>query len=175
MITENLLTLEINKLTNEQYNRELDAGNIDENALYLTPDDTYSKAEIEAMMPKVITANAYYDGNGYVNIKSSELQSLRSSNRERIIYLVLGSLILEGGTVDTSAVINLCSTIASEHSNTLKQYGDTQGGTVWCGCTVGGNKNYFANSPLLILAVKGDGIGLAFEYVHWLNPPKANG
>ena len=38
MITENLSTLKIHKLTQEQYDRELAAGNIDENALYLTPD-----------------------------------------------------------------------------------------------------------------------------------------
>lgn len=39
MITENLPTLKIHKLTQEQYDRELEAGNIDENALYLTPND----------------------------------------------------------------------------------------------------------------------------------------
>ena len=39
MITENLATLNIHKLTQEQYNRELLAGNIDENALYFTTDD----------------------------------------------------------------------------------------------------------------------------------------
>lgn len=39
MITENLSTLKIHKLTQAQYNRELDAGNIDPNALYLTPDE----------------------------------------------------------------------------------------------------------------------------------------
>lgn len=38
MITENLSTLKINKLTQEQYDRELAAGRIDENALYLTPE-----------------------------------------------------------------------------------------------------------------------------------------
>lgn len=39
MIIENLSTLKIHKLTQSQYDRELVAGNIDENALYLTPDD----------------------------------------------------------------------------------------------------------------------------------------
>ena len=39
MITENLSTLEINKLTKAQYERELAAGNINENALYLTPEE----------------------------------------------------------------------------------------------------------------------------------------
>lgn len=38
MITENLSTLKIHKLTQEQYDRELAAGNINESALYLTPD-----------------------------------------------------------------------------------------------------------------------------------------
>lgn len=37
MFTENLSTLKIHKLTQEQYDRELAAGNIETNALYLTP------------------------------------------------------------------------------------------------------------------------------------------
>ena len=39
MITENLSTLKIHKLTQEQYEREVAAGRIDENAIYLTPDE----------------------------------------------------------------------------------------------------------------------------------------
>ena len=39
MLTENLSTLKIHKLTQAQYERELAAGRIDENALYLTPDE----------------------------------------------------------------------------------------------------------------------------------------
>ena len=39
MITENLSTLKIHKLTKEQYERELAAGRIDKNALYITPDE----------------------------------------------------------------------------------------------------------------------------------------
>lgn len=51
MNTENLSTLKIHKLTQEQYNRELASGNIDETALYLTPeeesnsDETYATQE----------------------------------------------------------------------------------------------------------------------------------
>lgn len=41
MTTENLSTLKIHKLTQEQYDRELAAGRIDENAIYLTPDEDY--------------------------------------------------------------------------------------------------------------------------------------
>lgn len=39
MITESLSTLKIHKLTQAQYNRELEAGNLDATALYLTPDE----------------------------------------------------------------------------------------------------------------------------------------
>lgn len=39
MITENLSTLKIHKLSNEQYMREREAGRTDESAMYLTPDD----------------------------------------------------------------------------------------------------------------------------------------
>ena len=38
MITENLSTLNIQRLTNEQYKREFLACRLDDNALYLTPD-----------------------------------------------------------------------------------------------------------------------------------------
>jgi hypothetical protein len=39
LITENLSTLQIHKLTQEQYNRALAEGRIDERAIYLTPDE----------------------------------------------------------------------------------------------------------------------------------------
>ena len=39
MITENLSTLKIHKLSQAQYDRELAAGNIDGDAIYLTPDE----------------------------------------------------------------------------------------------------------------------------------------
>lgn len=55
MITESLSTLKIHKLTQEQYNRALAAGNIDDNALYLTPDeeiDLSSYATVEQLGTK---------------------------------------------------------------------------------------------------------------------------
>ena len=39
MRTENISTLKINKLSQAQYDRAVEAGNIDETALYFTPDD----------------------------------------------------------------------------------------------------------------------------------------
>lgn len=45
MITENLSTLKIHKLTQAQYDRELQNGTLDENALYLTPDSSSEQIE----------------------------------------------------------------------------------------------------------------------------------
>ena len=39
MITENVSTLKIHKLSQSQYNRELEAGNLEVNAIYLTPEE----------------------------------------------------------------------------------------------------------------------------------------
>lgn len=50
MITENLSTLKIHKLTQAQYDREFAAGRIDENALYLTPDEGSIKDYITPQM-----------------------------------------------------------------------------------------------------------------------------
>lgn len=55
MITENLSTLKIHKLTQEQYDREFEAGRIDPNAFYLTPDeegDLSSYATVEQLASK---------------------------------------------------------------------------------------------------------------------------
>lgn len=52
MITENLSTLKIHKLTKAQYDRELEAGRIDPNALYLTPDE-----EVDLSKYELITIN----------------------------------------------------------------------------------------------------------------------
>ena len=51
MITKNLPTLNIHRLTQEQYNRELLAGNIDNDALYFTTDDSDEQfEEIRALL-----------------------------------------------------------------------------------------------------------------------------
>ena len=65
MITENLSTLKIHKLTQAQYDRELAAGNIDGNALYLTPDEEI--ASIEKGGTGATTAEAARANLGAVN------------------------------------------------------------------------------------------------------------
>lgn len=57
MITENLSSLTIHKLKQEQYDRELAAGRIDENALYLTPYEEVTDEQITAAV------NAYLEEN----------------------------------------------------------------------------------------------------------------
>ena len=61
MITENLSTLKIHKLTQAQYDRELAAGRLDENALYLTPNE-----DIEALKAELIA---------YIDAKFEELKN----------------------------------------------------------------------------------------------------
>jgi hypothetical protein len=60
--TENLKTLKIHKLTQAQYDRELEAGNIDETALYLTPDDSITvdldNNDFEPGLPNKIDADS---------------------------------------------------------------------------------------------------------------------
>ena len=62
MITENLSTLKIYKLTQEQYDKRLEEGNIEENALYLTPDeavDLSGYATMEQLDEKADTSHVH--------------------------------------------------------------------------------------------------------------------
>ena len=63
MFIENVSTLKIHKLTQEQYNRELAAGNIDENALYLVPDKGIDLSEYA----KINDVNAMYNSIGSIS------------------------------------------------------------------------------------------------------------
>ena len=63
MFIENVSTLKIHKLTQEQYDRELAAGNIDENALYLVPDKSLDLSEYA----KVTDVNAMFNSIGSIS------------------------------------------------------------------------------------------------------------
>lgn len=88
MVTDNLSTLKIYKLTKEQYERKLEAGEIDENAFYFTDekssdvsiDDTLSvsgaAADAKAVGDAIAAMNYIYatdDGNGIVTLGASPL------------------------------------------------------------------------------------------------------
>lgn len=87
MNTENLKTLKIHKLSQEQYERELLAGNVDPNALYLTPDDgdadslTVDLDDTVAGEPNTINADTLggrpaseYATENFVSTKIAEAQ-----------------------------------------------------------------------------------------------------
>lgn len=92
MITNNLSTLKIHKLTKEQYERALAAGNIDENALYLTPDegvDLTGYVTYEALQDLL---NIDYD---MLAFDTTEIVFDNSSSTSPILgQAILGQLIL---------------------------------------------------------------------------------
>ena len=73
MITENLSTLKIHSLTKEQYERELEAGRIDENALYLTPyeETDLSEYATQEYVDAQIAAIPTPDVSGQINTHNS--------------------------------------------------------------------------------------------------------
>lgn len=82
MITENLSTLKIHKLTQEQYDREYIAGNIDKNAWYLTPDNSTKDLQI--------LDTTWEQGSFQYTSGSNQV----STNRIRSEYLQDNTLIL---------------------------------------------------------------------------------
>ena len=73
MRTENLSTLKIHKLSQAQYERELAAGNIDENALYLTPD----------------VGGSGGSGGGHKELTQAEYNELSDEEKNsEIVYLI---------------------------------------------------------------------------------------
>lgn len=72
MITTNLSTLKIHKLTQAQYERELAAGNIDETALYLIPD--------EELVQNISTTATLYSSNWSNSTQTVAVRNVTSSS-----------------------------------------------------------------------------------------------
>ena len=70
MYVESVSTLKIHKLTQEQYDRELAANNIDENAIYLTP---HKEVDLSAYAKKTEVKAAY---DAITSISNDEILSL---------------------------------------------------------------------------------------------------
>ena len=104
MITENLPTLKIHKLTQKQYEREFKAGKLDEQALYITPDKCFSFSN-EAK-------NILYD-NSNSNLNVPNVQ-------EAIDKIGSSYLLLTGGTLSGTLTAN--ETIASVRTGTSSPY-----------------------------------------------------
>lgn len=92
MNIENLSTLKIHKLTQAQYSRELEAGNIDPSALYLTPDENDSNIYVQNDEPidaengslwidtDAVSGNSSSSGGGSNNSDSNSGSSVDLSN-----------------------------------------------------------------------------------------------
>lgn len=125
MNTENLQTLKIHRLTQNQYDRELKAGNIDENALYLTPDDVcYTKAEADILLSgkSDISHNhdSDYDEKGSASIAVDTHNDSTSAHSD--IRGSISSLQTEVGN-NLSTLTNHTNDKSNPHEVTLSQLG----------------------------------------------------
>ena len=88
MITENLQTLKIIKLTQEQYDRESAAGNLDVNALYLTPDEeidlsSFGITATANELNKLDGVTATTDELNYVSGVTSNIQAQLDNKKDK--------------------------------------------------------------------------------------------
>lgn len=87
MNTENLSTLKIHKLTKAQYERELAAGNIDPNALYLTPDEGQEAYDVSAVQyGKRQELTAGQKAQARFNIGAAELNDIYKGSLKEYHY-----------------------------------------------------------------------------------------
>lgn len=75
MITENISTLKIHKLTQAQYERELNAGNIDSGAIYLTPDEGIISSN-GTIIPQNADLNTYTTYGNYYSESSTKSKTI---------------------------------------------------------------------------------------------------
>ena len=118
MITENLSTLKIHKLTQEQYDREREAGRIDETAIYLTPEERIIIDETLSIPGAAADAKAV--GDRINNIKVGDdivvdtVMSNTSTNpvQNKVVNAAInGRLPLNGATLSSDFSISA----ANEH------------------------------------------------------------
>ena len=134
MITENLSTLKIHKLTQAQYDRELASGNIDENALYLTPEeetDLSQYATVEQMNGKA-DIDHNHDDDYYEKADGDALYDIVAAVKEDVDYFFKDAL----GDTDTQQVkdtlkeiqdyINSDADVASEVLESIANKADAE-------------------------------------------------
>ena len=103
MKTENLSTLKINKLSQAQYDRELAAGRIDPNAIYLTPDEASSDGALfhaSSVSEMTDTRKTYIDDEG--NLWKHKPESLPETNQLTASGYNSASYITSAGTPSSS-------------------------------------------------------------------------
>lgn len=99
MITENLTTLKIHKLTKKQYERELEAGRIDTNAIYLTPDEEANSGaelaeKVENLSNMILTdvslQELYDNGKLYIKDRNDNIVDVIINNNEILTSSIEG-------------------------------------------------------------------------------------
>ena len=111
MITENLSTLKIHKLTKAQYERELAAGRIDSSALYLTPDDASASNNfyVQDTEPTDAADGAIWvDTSDDALVNLPDLPSVTSADNGKVLMVVNGKwqLVDPSLSVDENGVVS---------------------------------------------------------------------
>ena len=122
MITENLSTLKIHKLSQEQYERELAAGRLDENAIYLTPDeevDLSGYATVEQLNDKADVEHSH---------EIKDIENLQVALDERVLAsrTINGKTLTENITLSASDVGADISGSANDALSISKTYTDSK-------------------------------------------------
>lgn len=123
MITKNLSTLKIHKLTQAQYDRELAAGNIDENALYLTPEeaiDLSPYATIESLSVKSDVGHTHDDMYYTETEIDTKIEDINISIED----------IIDGTTVVAEANHAVSADDATSATNATKATQDASGNVI---------------------------------------------
>ena len=122
MITENLSTLKIHKLTQAQYDREFAVGNIDANALYLTPDEA-TNIEIDTTLTQSgMAADSKAIGNALSELEEKLSNSVASLTADKIgarpnTWMPTASEVGADASGTASSLISAHNTATDSHSD----------------------------------------------------------
>lgn len=119
MNTKNLSTLKIHKLTQAQYDRELAAGNIDETALYLTPEADVQSAvdELNSDMEELKnTINGHDEQINTLNSNLSEIGTVQTLTDGTNAFNFKQPILASGTDFDTVTYPNTYTFTEAETS-----------------------------------------------------------
>jgi hypothetical protein len=105
MITENLSTLKINKLTKAQYIREKKANNLNENEFYLTPDEPSEVIYYESLYQAIVDINNDIRNNATEDSGLAKVKVFTADNG--VLTVMLLDDVSENTQIDINKDINL--------------------------------------------------------------------
>ena len=150
MITENLSTLKIHKLTQEQYERELEAGRIDPSALYLTPEEDSPNIYIQNEEPVDVEDGSLWvdmDAEGTISGSGGNVLIVNLTVDESSMY---GSLVASHSASEIKAYLESGSTVIGRLNNsdlllcmTNEDWGDSENYVGFLSSGLNGGENYY--------------------------------